>query len=67
MKQNKSFNAMSLKKKIDEIVAKAKTYDCSGVSINEKTLNAWIRNAEYLYESSVKYLGWNRKDKKYTI
>jgi len=55
---------MSSKKKIDELVAKAKTYGYSGVSRNEKTLNAWIRNAEYLYESSVKYLGWNRKYKK---
>ena len=63
LKQKKSFNTMSSKKKIDELVAKAKTYGYSGVSRNEKTLNAWIRNAEYLYESSVKYIGWNITDK----
>lgn len=45
------------KKNIDDLVALAKTYGHHGDSRNEKTLNAWIRKAEYLYESSVKYLG----------
>jgi hypothetical protein len=53
------------KKKIDELVALAKIFGYRGVSRNKATLSNWNRLADYLYKSSVKYLGWNKRNKSF--
>ena len=50
---------------IEEERAKARSYGYGGVSRNKATLSNWNRLADYLYESSVKYLGWERKNKNF--